>query len=92
LTISWNYNIITISKGTHKEREVIKMNNYEYGYECGREHFATIMDNFCLNAVQEYGEKADTHAKKDEMLNACFWQGAVFALRVVRKEIERLNE
>ena len=66
--------------------------NYEEGYDCGRNDFTEIMDKFCLNALREYEENADTYAKKDEMLNACFWQGATFALRMVRKEIERLNE
>jgi hypothetical protein len=77
-----------------KMKEVINMdnNNYELGYDCGMDDFAEVMDNFCLNVLREYEKNVDTHAKKDEMLNACFWQGAVFALRVVRKEIERLNE
>ena len=68
------------------------MNNYETGYDCGMDDFAEVMDNFCLKVLREYEEKANTHAKKDERLNATFWQGAVFALKVVRKEIERLNE
>lgn len=62
-----------------------------YDYDCGKEDFAKVMDKFCLDALREYEEKADTHAKKNERINACFWQGAVFALRVVRNEIERLN-
>lgn len=72
------------------------MNNYESGYDTGynsgKEDFAGVMDNFCLNILREYEENADTHAKKDEMLNTCFWQGATFALRVIRQEIKKLNE
>ena len=68
------------------------MDNYENGYNCGKEDFAKVMDKFCLDALREYEKGADTCAKKDEKLNACFWQGAAFALRVVRGEIERLNE
>ena len=71
--------------------EVIKMINYENGYDCGMEEFAEVIDEFCLNTLRGYEEKADTHAKNNEDLNACFWQGAVFALKVVRKEVERLN-
>lgn len=68
------------------------MDNYENGYNFGRDDFATIIDKFCLNALREYEENADTYAKEDKMLNSCFWQGATFALRAVRKEIERLNK
>lgn len=67
-------------------------NNYELGYDCGMDDFAEVIDKFCLDTLREYEEKADTHAKNNEDLNACFWQGAVFALKVVRKAIERLNE
>ena len=65
---------------------------FGFGYNSGMEDFAEVIDKFCLDALREYEENADTYAKKDEMLNACFWQGAAFALRVVRNEIERLNE
>lgn len=65
---------------------------FGYDYDCGMDDFAEVIDKFCLNTLREYEEKADTHAKKDERINACFWQGAVFALKTVRKEIERLNE
>ena len=64
---------------------------FGFGYDSGKEDFAEIIDNFCLNTLREYEENADTHAKKDETLNASFWQGAVFALKVVRNEIERLQ-
>ena len=67
------------------------MDNYEAGYNCGKEDFAKVIDKFCLDALREYEKGADTCAKKDEDMNACFWQGAAFALRVVRGEIERLN-
>jgi hypothetical protein len=75
-------------------KEVINMdnNNYELGYDCGMDDFAEVMDNFCLNVLREYEKNVDTHAKKDEMLNAFFWKGAAFALKVVHNEIERLNE
>lgn len=76
-----------------KMKEVINMDNgYEFGYDSGMEDFAKVIDKFCLDISREYEENAGTHAKKNEDLNACFWQGAVFALKVVRKEIERLNE
>lgn len=65
---------------------------FGFGYDSGMEDFAKVMDKFCLNALQEYEENADTYAKKNEDMNACFWQGAVFALKVVRKEIERLKD
>ena len=67
-------------------------NFFIQGYDDGKDAALGLVDKFCLNALREYEEKADTHAKEDEDLNACFWQGAVFALKVVRKEIERLNE
>ena len=67
-------------------------NFFSQGYSDGKDAALRLMDKFCLDALREYEKGADTCAKKDEKLNACFWQGAAFALRVVRGEIERLNE
>lgn len=66
-------------------------NFFMQGYDDGKDAALRLIDNFCLNVSREYEEKADTYAKGNEDMNTCFWQGAVFALKAVRKEVERLK-